>query len=64
MNRTISQVTGKRYENGRISFDGLYIVAAGIICLVAFGRLDSVREGGIIAALAVGNIIKGVQPSA
>lgn len=59
MNRTVSQVTGKRYENVKIFFDVLYIVAAAVICLVAFGRLDGVREGSIIAALVVGNIIKG-----
>lgn len=59
MNRTVSQVTGKRYENVKIFFDVLYIVAAAVICLVAFGRLDGVREGSIIAAIVVGNIIKG-----
>lgn len=59
MNRTVSQVTGRRYENVKIFFDVLYIVAAAVICLVAFGRLDGVREGSIIAALVVGNIIKG-----
>lgn len=58
MNRTISQVTGKRYENVKILFDVLYIVAAAVICFLFMGRLSGVREGSIIAAIVVGNIIK------
>lgn len=58
MNRTISQVTGKRYENVKILFDILYIVAAAVICFVCIGNLDGVREGSIIAAVVVGNIIR------
>ncbi|MBR1797243.1 MAG: hypothetical protein IJ757_04435 [Clostridiales bacterium] len=58
MNRAISQVTGRRYENIKIFFDVFYIVVSAIICLVFLGKLQGVREGSIIAALAVGNIIK------
>ena len=58
MNRAISMVTGKRYENVKIFFDVLYIILAAIICLTAFGKLEGVREGSIIAALLIGNIIK------
>ena len=58
MNRAISMVTGKRYENVKIFFDILYIAIAAIICLVFIGRLEGVREGSIFAAVAVGNIIK------
>lgn len=58
MNRTISQVTGARYENVKILFDVLYIVAAAVICFICIGKLDGVREGSIIAAVVVGNIIK------
>lgn len=59
MNRAISMVTGKRYENVKIFFDIMYIVISMIICMVAFGKLSGVREGSIIAAVAIGNIIKG-----
>lgn len=59
MNRAISMVTGKRYENVKIFFDIMYIVISMIICMVAFGELSGVREGSIIAAVAIGNIIKG-----
>jgi len=58
MNRAISTVTGKKYENIKIFFDVFYIVVSAIICFIAFGKLLGVREGSIIAALAIGNIIK------
>ena len=43
MNRAVSKVTGRKYENVKIAFDVFYI---------------AVREGSVIAALAVGSIIK------
>lgn len=58
MNRAISMVTGKKYENVKIFFDVFYIAIAAIICFVFLGRLEGVREGSIFAAIMVGNIIK------
>ena len=58
MNRAISIVTGKRYENVKVFFDVLYILIATVICLAFIGKLAGVREGSAIAALLVGNIIK------
>ena len=58
MNRAISIVTGKKYENIKIVFDVLYIVISAVICLVFLGKLEGVREGSIISAIAIGNIIK------
>lgn len=58
MNRAISEVTGKRYENVKIFFDIFYIAVSAVICLVFLGELKGVREGSIIAAVAVGLIIK------
>ena len=58
MNRAISEVTGKRYENIKIAFDIFYIAVSAVICLVFLGRLEGVREGSIVAAVAVGSIIK------
>ncbi len=58
MNRAISEVSGKRYENIKIFFDVLYIVIAAAICFLFIGKLEGVREGSIIAALLIGNIIK------
>ncbi|MBQ8012527.1 MAG: hypothetical protein IJ265_13330 [Oscillospiraceae bacterium] len=58
MNRAISEISGKRYENIKIFFDVLYIVIAAAICFLFIGKLEGVREGSIIAALLIGNIIK------
>ena len=58
MNRAISLVTGRRYENVKVFFDVLYIIAAVAICLVFTGRLEGVREGSVISALLIGNIIR------
>lgn len=58
MNRAIGQVTGKRYESVKIFFDVVYILSAATVCFVFLGKLEGVREGSIIAAIAVGNIIK------
>lgn len=58
MNRAISEVSGKRYENIKILFDVLYIAAAAGIGFLTTGKLQGVREGSIIAAVVVGNIIK------
>ncbi len=58
MNRAIHEISGKGYENIKIFFDVLYIVASAVISLIFFGKLKGVREGSIIAALLVGNIIK------
>lgn len=58
MNRAVSQVTGKRYENVKIFFDAMYILVSAAICLLFLGKLKGVREGSIVAALLVGNIIR------
>ena len=57
MNRAVSEVTGKRYENIKILFDIIYIALSAVICLVFLGELKGVREGSIIAAVAVGLLI-------
>ena len=58
MNRAISEVTGKKYENIKIFFDVLYFIVAAAICFIFIGKLEGVREGSIIAAVLIGNIIK------
>lgn len=58
MNRAISEVTGKRYENIKILFDIIYIALSAVICFVFLFELKGVREGSIIAAVSVGLIIK------
>ena len=58
MNRAISEVSGKKYENIKIIFDIIYIALSAIICLLFLGKFEGVREGSIIAAITVGNIVK------
>ena len=58
MNRAISTVTGRKYENVKITFDIIYILVAVVICYFGLGKLVGVREGSVIAAILVGNIIK------
>lgn len=58
MNRAISGRTGRRYENIKILFDIIYILLSAVICLLFLHRLEGVREGSVIAAVLVGNIIK------
>ena len=58
MNRAISEVTGKKYENIKIFLDVLYIIVAAAICFIFIEKLEGVREGSIIAAVLIGNIIK------
>ena len=61
MNRAIAQVIRKKYENIKILFDIIYILIAAAICFIFLGRLEGVREGSIIAAISVGNIIKLIE---
>ena len=58
MNRVISRISDKRYENIKIAFDIAYIAVSAVICLLFTGKLQGVREGSIIAALLIGNIIR------
>lgn len=58
MNRAISNVSGWKYENVKIIFDVLYILVSVTLCLIFIGKLEGVREGSIIAAVVIGNIIK------
>ncbi len=58
MNRAIAKASGKKYENVKIFFDVFYIVGSAVICFIFLGELKGVREGSVIAALAVGVIIK------
>lgn len=58
MNRAISKVSGWKYENIKIFFDVLYILVSVAICLIFIGKLEGVREGSVIAAIVIGNIIK------
>ena len=54
----ISKKTGKEYGAIRVISDISMAVIAGIMCLAYFHKLAGVREGTLIAALVVGNLVK------
>ena len=56
--RAIAQVTGKEYGGVKVASDVIMAATGAIICLVFLGNLAGVREGTVMAALIVGNIIK------
>ncbi|MCQ2423139.1 MAG: DUF6198 family protein [Lachnospiraceae bacterium] len=58
MNRAISTRTGRRYETVKVFFDVFYIVVSAVLGIVFLGGLKGVREGSIIAAVAIGNLIR------
>lgn len=58
MNRAIGTVTGRKYENIKIFFDIAYIFVSAVLGICFLGGLKGVREGSIIAAVLIGNIIK------
>lgn len=58
MNRAISTRTGRRYETVKVFFDVFYIVVSAVLGIVFLGGLKGVREGSIIAAVVIGNLIR------
>ena len=56
--RAISQTTGMKFGNVKVGFDSFLTVSAMVVALLAFHRLNGVREGTLINAIAVGNIVK------
>lgn len=56
--RAISQATGMKFGNVKVGFDSFLTVSAMVVALLAFHRLNGVREGTLINAIAVGNIVK------
>ncbi len=55
---TLSKVLKKEYGGTRVCSDISMTVIAAILCLVFLKELSGVREGTIVAALIVGNIVK------
>lgn len=58
MNRAISTRTGRRYETVKVFFDVLYIAVSALLGILFLGGLKGVREGSIIAAVVIGNLIR------
>ena len=56
--RAISQTTGMKFGNVKVGFDSFLTESAMVVALLAFHKLNGVREGTLINAIAVGNIVK------
>ncbi len=49
---------GIRFPNAKTGFDTSMVIVAGALSLIAFHGLNGVREGTVIAAIGVGQLMK------
>ena len=56
--RALSQKLQKEFGNVKVCFDSSLTLIAAVIALFAFHKLNGVREGTLVSALAVGQIVK------
>ncbi len=56
--RAISQKFNYQFGNVKVCFDTTLACSAAILALLSFHRLNGVREGTLISALAVGQLVK------
>lgn len=49
--RAISQTTGMKFGNVKVGFDSFLTVSAMVVALLAFHRLNGVREGTLSNAI-------------
>lgn len=56
--RALSQKLGKEFGNVKVCFDSSLTLIAAAIALVAFHKLNGVREGTLVSALVVGQLVK------
>lgn len=56
--RALSQKLRREFGNVKVCFDSSLTVAAAVIALVTLHKLNGVREGTLVSALAVGQIVK------
>ena len=59
--RALAAVTGKPFNMIRVISDSTLVAIAAALCLIFLHNLAGAREGTIICALLVGNIVKGYQ---
>ena len=55
--RALSQTTGREFGHVKVAVDSAISVAAALVALAAFHRLNGVREGTIFSALMVGRLV-------
>lgn len=61
--RALSHRLGRKFGNVKVCFDTGLAAAAAVLALIVFGRLNGIREGTLIAALAVGQLVKRFTPA-
>ena len=60
--RAIARVSGKEFGIVRVISDVCMTVIAAVMCLVFLRELSGAREGTVIAALLIGNVVKMITP--
>lgn len=55
--RAVSQRSGIPFHRVKVVFDSALTLAAACVALLAFGRLNGVKEGTVAAALLVGQLV-------
>ena len=56
--RAVAKVTGKEFGTVKVISDTTMSLIGAALCLIFLHKLSGVREGTIIAALLIGNIVK------
>ncbi len=56
--RALSQTIRREFGNVKVCFDSALTLLAAALALVGLGKLNGVREGTLVSALAVGQIVK------
>lgn len=56
--RALSQKLQKEFGNVKVCFDSSLTLIAAVLALIALHKLNGVREGTLISALAVGQLVK------
>ena len=56
--RELSKKTGIRFGNVKVAFDSTLTIMAMVVALIAFHKLNGVREGTLINALCVGQLVR------
>lgn len=56
--RAVAQVTGREFGLVRVISDSAMTLVAAALCMAFLGHLSGVREGTVVAALLVGNLVR------
>ena len=56
--QVVADVTGKSYATLRVIGDLSFTIISAVLCMVFLGELIGVREGTLLAALTIGNMIR------